>query len=201
MELIDKITPIIVAIIAAVFGQPVVQLINSLSRRKLKKITTAFEANALFEKFETDFKDGFILCDLKETYFYIQTGIKTNEKSIDKYIDLKNRLGGNYTWNHIKTAKPHLEINEKEIEIRLKKVDRVAGNVFLIFALILFIIGFIGFLYLSQLEVQDLKVILLSYFVLLAPMLFGYLFVNAINSIIVAKDMEKQLARKENNCA
>ena len=198
---IKEYVPIIVALIAGLLGQPIVQLISNYSRRKFKKIKNADESFRLFEKFDTDFNENFILPDLKETYFYVQTGIKTNENSIEKYIELKNYLGGNYTWNHIKTAKPHLRIEKQGITVKLGKFERIFSNVVLIFSLLIFILGMIGFTYINYFENKSLKDIFIAIFVLIAPMFAGYSLVSGINSIIIAKAIEKRLKVLNENCA
>ena len=70
-------------------------IFNTIKRRRLNKIENTSEFKKLFDEHETDFKENFILPNLKEEYFYIKTGISTNEKSIDKYISFKNKLAKN----------------------------------------------------------------------------------------------------------
>lgn len=192
-------TPIIVAVISGLLGQPIIQLISSHSRRRLKKIRNADEALNLFKKLDDNFNKKFILPELKETYFYIQTGIKTNEKSIEKYIEFKNHLGENYTWSQIKTAKPHLRIEKLGITVSLSKYQRVFSNIVLILALFFFILGMIGFIYLNQFESTNLEDFFVTIFVLIVPMFTGYFFVNGINSILVAKGIERRLNLLDNN--
>lgn len=196
MDKIEIFIPIAVAFVGGILGLPIVHFFNFFQRRKLQKITNALEANSLFDKFEDNFKTEFILPDLKEAYFYIQTGIMTNEKSIIKYIEFKNKLGWNYTWAQIKIVQPHLDIKSEEIKISLNMSDKIYGNLVLIFWAILFLIGFILFIYLNQFKIQGTKEIIIVLSGLVIPSIFGYLLVASANSIFIAKHMEKRLNNK-----
>jgi hypothetical protein len=190
----DIMTSILSTLLGAFMGkQSLANVFNFFQRRKLKKTTNILETHSMFDKFDTDFKTEFILPDLKESYFYIQTGIETNEKSIQKYIEFKNKLGGKYTWADIKKVNEHLDLQSEEIKINLNKLQRTYSSVaFTSFPLIL-LTGFAHF-YLHPVELQSIIenfMAMLTY--LFLPAICGYLFVSSANSIFIAKHMEKRL--------
>lgn len=199
MENILKLSPIIIAFLGGIFGKPFLLFISSLHRRKLKIITNTTEALTLFDKYGSKFQTDFILPDLKETYFYIQTGIKTNEKSIKKYIDFKNKLGKNYTWNDIKLTKPHLNLEKENIEIKLGKKERVLSKVVLIAALLVLFIACSLLTYLNPFKTQNLKDVLFIIFTVFILMIVVFQLINSVNSILVAEKMEKSIKNTLNN--
>ena len=195
MDLINGIiTTIISSLLGAFLGkQSISNVFNFFQRRKLKNMINTLDTHSLFEKLDADFKSEFILPDFKEIYFYIQTGIETNEKSILKYIEFKNKLGGKYTWPDIKKVDQHLDLQSEEIKIKLNKLQRTYSSVaFISFPLIL-LTGFI-LLSLHSVESQSMMEIfitMLSY--LFLPAICGYVFLATSTSIFIAKQMEKRL--------
>lgn len=195
MDLINGIiTTIISSLLGAFLGkQPISNVFNFFQRRKLKNMINTLDTHSLFEKFDADFKSKFILPDLKEIYFYTQTGIETNEKSILQYIEFKNKLGGKYTWTDIKKVNQHLDLQSEEIKIKLNKLQRTYSSVaFISFPLIL-LTGF-ALLSLHSVESQSMIEIfmtMLSY--LFLPAICGYVLLATSTSIFIAKRMEKRL--------
>lgn len=194
MEILKILIPVISVFFGAFIGQPIIHFFNLFQRRKLKKIENAVESLKLFENFETQFKSDFILPDLKESYFYIQTGIETNEKSIEKYINLKNRLAGNYTWKQIKSAKSYLDLNGKNIEVKLNRIEKIAANIILILALFLIIFFFFIFLiYSSEISYFFQKDYLKLMVLIIIPFLGSILLVNLVEPMSIAKKIEKKI--------
>ena len=194
MEIAKLLIPIACAFIGAFINQPIIYFTNLILRRKLKKIENAIESLKLFETYETQFKTEFILPDLKETYFYVQTGIQTNEKSIEKYIKFKNELSGNYTWKQIRIAQSYLNLSTERIEIKLNKIEKIGSNILLIIALSMITIPFVLFPIFIDTSTNifrygSLKIIALT----ILPCLAGYILVSWISPIIMAKAMEKKL--------
>jgi len=71
---------------------------------------------------------------LKETYFFIQTGIRTDHSSIPMHIELKEKLGES-GWDSIRLAKPFLKAVDGSLEVKMKKWVKVANDIWLIVAL------------------------------------------------------------------
>ena len=194
MENIKILIPIISVFIGAFIGQPIIHLFNLFQRRKLKKIENAVESLKLFENFETQFKSDFILPDLKESYFYIQTGIETNEKSIEKYINLKNELSGNYTWKQLKSAKSYFDLTGENIEVKLNKIEKIGADVILIIALTLLVSTCIIFMiYSSELSYFSQKDYLKLVALIIIPFFCGFILVNSVLPIHIAKGIEKKI--------
>jgi hypothetical protein len=167
--------------------------INSLQRSELRKLQDLKMAHALFDKFETDFEKQFFENEWKEACFYMRTGIKTNYKSIPLYIRLKDNLGLNFTWTDIRKAKMHFDLSNDDIKINLKGYER-----FLYFVvLIIFILGImvtpILMNYVFQFKIGGLTYLLGLIILCLVPAIFGYLLVLNVESIFIAKKMEKRL--------
>lgn len=128
---------------------------------------------------------------MKETYFYIQTGIQTNEKSIEKYIKFKNELSLNYTWKHIATVNSYLDLNTDIIELKLSKIEKIKGKIALILLLIMIlsIQQIIIYLGLDILKYDLLKIIIFS----LIMFCFGIVLTSIIRPISIAQSIEKRL--------
>ncbi|KIO78964.1 hypothetical protein TH53_00270 [Pedobacter lusitanus] len=82
------------------------------------------EANELFKN-PTPFKKNFVDLDIEESYFFIQTGIQCSHTNIKKYVDLKARLGDNWTWKKISIADPYLNRENDSIEVNLGKFTKM----------------------------------------------------------------------------
>ncbi|MGD1841053.1 MAG: hypothetical protein ACFB0B_09175 [Thermonemataceae bacterium] len=189
----SEFTPIIVAIIAGLFGQPIVELISSCVKRNLKNIRNADAIIKTLKNSETDFIKNFILPDIKERCFHMQTGVRTNENSIGKLVEFKKSLGGNYTWNHIKIAKKYLKFDNQGVEIKLSRFDKAFCNIIFIIGLLFLTVVLIGLIYFSQFETRNLKAALVTMFALVVSMLVGYFFIKEISSIIVARGLERRI--------
>lgn len=195
MDLINSsIITAVSAVVGVILGkQPLVNVFDFFQRRKLKNALNILETHSMFDKFEDDFKSKFIISYLKELYFVTQTGIDTNEKSISKYIDFKNKLGANYTWKEIKNVKQHLDLNSNDIKIKLSKYERFYVKFTFICFPIFLLIGVITFFFLNQFRPQGIKEIFIVLASLIIPAICGYLFVATANSIFIAERMEKRL--------
>ncbi len=193
----DDLTKIIIAILGGgILGQPLVHLIISYQKRKLKKVTDTLEANPLFEKYEAiDFKKDFVLPNLIENYFYSQTGISTNIKTIPKYIEFKNELGKHYTWKTIKEANNHLNISGEKIEVHLSKFQKSFMKITLVFSFTIFFLSLIGMVYLDykyQASFSD-KIVLLTLFIIIIVVCI--FLVRGVSSIITANQMERAISK------
>lgn len=191
--------PIVVAIISGIFGQSFVQLIFSYKRRRLKNLLNAVETKSLLDQARTDFKEKFILPDFEENYFYVQTGIKTNYKSIEKYINLKNTLSDDFTWDIIKQAKQHFEFKDSELKVTISKLKRLYKKIFLIIGLLFFITSLFLAFYLNNYEMKTLEELILYFYIIIIPLFFGYITVNSVQSLIYATMIEKKLNKLKTN--
>lgn len=176
----------------ALLGKVKIVLLQS---GKLKKLQDLKTAHSLFDKFETDFEKQFFENEWKEACFFMCSGIETNYKSIPKYIRLKDKLGLNYNWTHIREAQSYLDLNDHDIKINLKWYDRIVWNiVLLIFILCLLLFPFL-FSYIDQFKAQGLLIYLIMTFLCLVPTIIGYLFVVSFYPIKMAQKIEKRLKK------
>ena len=100
-----------------VLSRSVLELIRSYIRKKTTRLSDESYNLLVTEKACGDFKEEFILNELKEIYFYNRTGIRTNGNSIKKYISFKNKLGKNFTWQDMNQVKMYFTFEKNEIKI------------------------------------------------------------------------------------
>lgn len=181
-------------VISAILGKQSLPIFfDSLQRRNLKNALNDLQTFSALDKFDDDFKTKFVEPYVKELYFFSQTGIDTNEKSIPKYISFKDKLGGNYTWPKINRAKQHLDLNSSEIKINLSKMERISANIAIVVSLVFFAGGIILHSYLNQFKTHGTRDILIIMGSLIFPMIIGFLFLFSVDSILIAKQIEKRL--------
>lgn len=196
IELIKILSWIPTFIIGVAVSQTGNTIFNSIKRRRLNKIENTSEFKKLFGEYDTEFKENFILPNLKEEYFYIKTGISTNEKSIDKYISLKNKLAKNYTWYHIKSAISYMDLNTEHITIKLENSDiRKANLVIGIFLSIILLLP--SGLILNWFEYSKKGLALLMIWSITSTYLI-YLIYSFARPILTAKSINKRLLQIEN---
>ena len=134
------ITDIVVAILASlavIFGQPYQNILNYRRRRKLKSLLNTNDVKEIIERCGKEFEEGFIIPEIKESYFYAKTGIKTNHLTIQKYIDLKNELGLNWDWKSIRFAKRFIRVNKNQAYISIEKFEKVFFTIVLTVSILL----------------------------------------------------------------
>ncbi|WP_374175298.1 hypothetical protein [Flavobacterium tructae] len=196
INIITTVLTVLGAVIVAVLGkQSLTDLLDFFQRRKLKNLLNDLETYSALEKFDDEFKTKFVTPHLKELYFFSLTGIDTNEESIPKYIDFRNKLGGNYSWIKINKAKQHFDLNSTEIRINLTPYERICAKIAIGSFIILLLVGIILFSYLNQFKIQGIRDFLLVLSSLIIPAIIGYLFIIAVESILIAKQMEKRLKK------
>lgn len=193
MEKLDIWIQLAIAIFSLLSGPPFIQLILSYQRRRLKNLLNAVEAKDLIEKCSEDFKSNFVMIDFQENYFFAQTGIKTNQKSIACYIQLKDKLGNDFTWEPIRIAKPYLKLKSGKIKVVISKWERLYKNAVLIYGFGLFLVGIGIGLYLNQYDQRTVTDTLQVLFLVITPMIFGYLALTSVQSLISASNIEKRL--------
>lgn len=151
LESVIKIFSLISAIVSVVFGKFSDFFLNYPNKRNLRKISNIKEIDFIIDKLDDKFKKEFIFPNLREIFFFIQTGIYTNANSIQKYIDLKNKLGKNFTWKSIKLAKGYLIFEDNILKIKISTTTIFFTKLMLVIACILFILDvFIIYLYSSD---------------------------------------------------
>ncbi|MBI9064475.1 MAG: hypothetical protein JEZ14_20990 [Marinilabiliaceae bacterium] len=194
MEKIGFIQAAIVAILTTFSGAAFNRLFNaSLMNRRRKKSFNAEELSKLKEYFKEEDQahfESFILSTHKEEHFYAETGIRTNYLSIPKYIDLKNRLGGNYNWQKIKSAMMHFNLDSEQIEIKRSKIQVLLMKSIIAIAFLLILGGTIA---MSIVDYSDeLKTKLALLFITLTLFLLGLMLIKALDPIHTAYHMRKR---------
>lgn len=131
-----------------------------------------------------------------EKYFYLETGIKANEKSIYKLISFKDKLGGNYTWCEIKLVQKYLSFEKSDIEIKITRLEKLQSPIGVILSLMLVLTSIFGASYFSQFEILELRDILIYGMIVSVPFALGYFIISHINPIIIATQMKNKLKTK-----
>jgi len=159
--------------------------------QKLKKMKYLIDSKKNVSK---DFYEQFIIPTTQETLFFLETGIDTNDKSINSYISLKNSLGENYTWKTIKRLMPYIKFDdENKIYIKVNKVDKWSAYITLFLAFSLIIIMF--YTLSLQSKATRLSDLLFIYILLIIQFIGSILLLTLVSptsdAIIVKKKLEK----------
>ncbi len=197
MEILGKILlPIIIASISGIFNNWIKNVSFSSRIGNLKKLNNIINNTEKIllitnEKFNTEF----ILPEFKESSFYILTGISTNEKSINNYINLKNKLKENFDWKSIKKALPYLKFNIKnEVYVSISKTDILFKNIELGISFFFFLMGYGGLLISSYfINIYNINELIIMPIIFLISILFGILFLSNLSSYFIAKRIKNRL--------
>ena len=200
IELISKLSPIITLILTTLVITPINNIIKTINNKKTKKIKNTKDIEFLIDKLDNKFKDEFVLNDFKENYFYLQTGIETNERSINSYIKLKDKLSENYTWRKIKLAMPFLKFKNDEIIIKISKLSKIYFKIVTAISFIFFLIGFIILFYFTNdFDYFSYKDFLKLSLLFIMPIACGYYLLKTITPLNLAIKMEKKINKTTAN--
>lgn len=185
------LTAILISIVAPYF-------LNFYLKKKFQKLQYMNDSYQLFQNLENNFKTNFLEPIIQENLFFIIADFRTNYKSIPAYVELKNRLGKDFDWPFIKSAKPHLRYNEQgKIYIKLSKSNVYLKNSSVGISLILCIVGFAVLLY-SNYALQDTFSKFIAFYVFAAIFFcLSYIAISGVTSIINAGVLAKRLAEIE----
>ncbi|MAQ76078.1 MAG: hypothetical protein CL613_07080 [Aquimarina sp.] len=203
MEIFTGAVASIAALFTAMIGLlklPVFSFMEHTRHKKMTQLLNTKEVISLFDNYETNFKDSFIKGDLTEDYFYMRTGIRTNEKNIPKYVALKNKLGRDYTWEIIKKAKIHLDTDQDDISVTINRLAKIYYIVAMILVIFFFVVPLIAMIT-SAIEIEDksLVSILKFLFTISFPLIFSFLVLKSTESTSSARIIEKRLSRSKEN--
>lgn len=167
---------------------------NVYLKRKFKKIQYLIDANSILSNIGDDFKSGFIEPTIQENLFFILSGIKTNNKSIPAYYELKDTLGQNYHWDIIRSAKPYFRFNNGgKIIIELSpstiRMKKVSIGIAVICAIIAFIILFGS----TYIDFKNPLVYLVLYIAVIMLCLLAFYILYVITPVQNASDLKKRL--------
>jgi hypothetical protein len=153
------------------------QLRDSAKRKRLKNLVNVIEAKQLVKEFDKEgtFRKEFILPDIEENYFFMQTGIETNNKSIYKYIEFKEKLGEDFTWEVLKSArrKYYLKFNNDDLIILISKGEKVRYTMKVITGLSLFMLTVFFIIIFNKPEIKNISQYIINFILSLIPMLLG----------------------------
>lgn len=140
------------------------------------------------------FKENFVRSDIDDYYFYLRTGIETNEK--EKYIELKNKLDKNFTWWKIKEANDYIQSNsDDKLFVKLTLFNNIFYYITNVF---IFIIASISS-YLFFIIISLTNNLNLQYFILLIICLLCIMYlINICTPIRIAKNIKNRLSEISN---
>ncbi|MGV0924692.1 hypothetical protein [Empedobacter tilapiae] len=198
MKVFLSVIEIIAAVLTTFLGP---LFLYYITKYKFRKTQYLIDSSQLFEKTSEKFNKEFIEKSIEENIFHVMTGINANHKTIQYYINLKNILGQDFSWEVIKSAKSHIKFKENGTSfIQLNKVQIIWKNVSLIIALLALLGGFFLILYFSQFEIKNIGEILLIYYLAGILFMFSYFLFISVKSIIDANYIKKRLDKlKKNN--
>ena len=185
--------PVVVVIVSAFLGRPIDHLIASYQKKRLRNLLNAIETDSLMSLYSKDYRDRFVVPDLEENYFFIQTGIKTNHKSIGCYIELKEKLGNDFTWDTIRSAQIHLKFKGHGLDVSTSNLQRLLKNVSLAFGIVLFLSAVWITYSIGNHTISSWGEAILAIFLIAMPCIAGYVVVNSTASLVSASAIEKRL--------
>lgn len=198
IDIITKIIALVSTIVPTliIFIKLFKNTIDYSYNEKRKKLLTLKELNEIIDRFGDNFRDSFIKDDLKELYFSLRTGIETNAVSIEKYVELKNKLGKNFTWKTIKNSKSYLVFKDNHIIVKISYLEQIFTYFFLTIVFISFIIaiGIFIFFYNSFANLTKdiwIKFIGTELVILSSTMYFFYSISPALQAISIKKRLEE----------
>ena len=198
IDIITKIIALVSTIVSTliIFIKLFKNTIDYSYNEKRKKLLTLKELNEIFDRFGDNFRDSFVKDDLKELYFSLRTGIETNAVSIKKYIELKNKLGKNFTWKTIKNSKSYLVFKDNHIIVKISYLEQIFTYIFLTIVFISFIVA-IGMIILFYNSFADftrdiLITFIISELVILSSAMYLFCSINpALQAISIKKRLEE----------
>ena len=198
IDIITKIIALVSTIVSTliIFIKLFKNTIDYSYNEKRKKLLTLKELNEIFDRFGDNFRDSFVKDDLKELYFSLRTGIETNAVSIKKYIELKNKLGKNFTWKTIKNSKSYLVFKDNHIIVKISCLEQILTYIFLTIVFISFIIA-VGMIILFYNSFSDftrdiLITFIISELVILSSAMYLFCSINpALQAISIKKRLEE----------
>ena len=198
IDIITKIIALVSTVVSTliIFIKLFKNTIDYSYNEKRKKLLTLKELNEIFDRFGDNFRDSFVKDDLKELYFSLRTGIETNAVSIKKYIELKNKLGKNFTWKTIKNSKSYLVFKDNHIIVKISCLEQIFTYIFLTVVFISFIIA-VGMIILFYNSFADftrdiLITFIISELVILSSTMYLFCSINpALQAISIKKRLEE----------
>lgn len=125
------------------------------NKRKIDEINSIL---SLGDKTEGKFQK-YIADIAKVELLRIRMGINTNATTVDKYIDLYNKLGGKFTEIQMKRANEFLRLEDGELVPKITKIANWFYIAVRFFSIILLLISYLSFIiFLTTFDVQiDVK--------------------------------------------
>lgn len=174
-----------------VLSRSVLELIRSYIRKKTTRLSDESYNLLVTEKACGDFKEEFILNELKEIYFYNRTGIRTNANSIKKYISFKNKLGKNFTWQDMNQVKMYFTFEKNEIKIKLDRWNIIINKVISVLAIFILLFGLFFPVFFNLHELLNIKNHFIYPLVYLIPFFLSIILLVSTIPISIAKRMKK----------
>ncbi|WP_286856469.1 MULTISPECIES: hypothetical protein [Sphingobacterium] len=198
IETISKLSALITVILSAIFFEPLKYFISNSRDRKTRRLNNVKEYKTLTDELDVEFRNGFVVNDFKERYFYLQTGIITNEQSIYQYLELKKKLKKNFTWKSIKKALPYLKFENDEIVVKISGFLKKMAQIILIGALFIIFVGLAVPIYFSNdLRLFELKEILELVCLTTISIFSGIYLLYLISPLCMAIAIEKALSEHQ----
>ncbi|WPO89294.1 hypothetical protein [Chryseobacterium sp. HR92] len=195
-ELVKLILTTVNIILVPIVGGTLYNSIESFKKRKLKIL---LESQSLTDKLDQQFITEFIEPSVKETVFYLHTGISTHVSSIDRYIDLKNKLGGNTTWEKINRVKSHVNTTSSGPLLLQKKIEKYSSTLTYYFTILVMTFSILEIslllFFMNSISKKDFLELL---FYILAPLALVYIVAVQAMPAISVNSMIKQLEQQNN---
>ncbi|WP_412850586.1 hypothetical protein ACL0VS_18010 [Chryseobacterium sp. PMSZPI] len=189
--------------VLAIFNIALVALLNgkgfglmeSIKKRKLK---IYLESKVLTDELDDDFKSRFIDSNVKEILFYLETGILTNAQSIPRFIELKEKLGGNFTWKDIRLVRWYVNTKDTGPLLNLSTVQKHIATAVVYFTLLAALVSVVEVFALTFImdNIEPREYITLMIYTAV-PLMAVLILSNQTAPITKAKTMVKVLEKQE----
>jgi len=178
-------------------------LLNFYLKKKFQKLQYINESAQLHQILSTEYKTTILGPAIQENLFLIISDLRTNHKSIPAYIELKDKLGKDFNWPIIKSARPHLRFDQNgNLYVKLSKTVIYIRNLSLGIAVILALLGFSVLVFLNYANLDDSTKYIAFY--IFSALLFTLALVSVksvtsvLNAGIIAKRL-KEVERTQNS--
>ena len=184
-----------VKVITKILFEPFGKFIFDSIGRKKRTLLVLKESESLIPYLSKSFIQDFVVPDLEEKYFYIQSEISTNYQSIKHYIGLKNKIGGNFTWKEIKSALPYLKIEDNGIIVNLSKKDKNRLNAIFIFVFLLYLSPITFAFFVRNIKFDSWNRLLFLFTLYIFPFLLGLFILYRTTPLATAFQIKNKLEK------
>ncbi|WP_312508983.1 hypothetical protein [Chryseobacterium culicis] len=178
-------------------------LLNYYLKKKFQKLQYINESFQLYQSLNTEYKTTIIEPAIQENLFLIISDFRTNHLSIPAYVELKDKLGKDFDWPIIKSARPHLRFDQHgKLYVKLSRTVIYMRNLSLGIAVILALLGFSVLVFLNYANLDDTTKYIAFYIFSALLFMLAFVSVTSVTSVLnagVIANRLKEVERTQNS--